>query len=92
VDVTPIETNRYAQNFLENMPHLKLRPWAHYWKEINRNKIKKLLAFSLLQGFTRNRITRAVYLGRKFWKHPYFWTSSAKGLTFYTGFFTLLTM
>jgi hypothetical protein len=91
VDVIARETNRYVHKFLENMSHLKLRPRVHYWKEINRNEIMKLLAFFLLQGFTRNRITKAVFVGRKFWKHPYFRTCSARGLTFYTGFFTLFT-
>jgi hypothetical protein len=64
------ETNRYAQNFLENTPDLKLRFKAHHWKQSNINKIMKLLAFFPLQGLARNRPTRAIFPGGKFWKHP----------------------
>jgi hypothetical protein len=44
------ETNLYPQQFLENMPNLKLRSRLHHWKETNRTEIMKLLAFFLSQG------------------------------------------
>jgi hypothetical protein len=36
-EVIARETNQYAQQFLENMPTLKLRSRAHHWKQMNIN-------------------------------------------------------
>jgi hypothetical protein len=36
------------------------------------------------KDFTRNRITRAIFPGRKFWKHPYFLICSVKEASLYT--------
>jgi hypothetical protein len=70
------------KNFLENTPTLKLRSRAHHWKETNRNEI--------MTDFTRIRITRAIFPGGKFWKHPYFCTHSVTGgFNFYSSFFIL---
>jgi hypothetical protein len=44
-EVIARETNRYAQNFLENTHKLKPRYGAHRWKETNGNEIIKLLVF-----------------------------------------------
>jgi hypothetical protein len=36
---------------------------------------------------------KSFFAGGKFWKHPYFWSCSARGgFTFYSRFFILLTM
>jgi hypothetical protein len=42
------ETNRYAQQCLENMPNLKIRSRVHHWNNTNREEIIKLLAFPFL--------------------------------------------
>jgi hypothetical protein len=39
------EINRFAQQFLENAPNLKLRPRANHWNYTNINEMMKLLAF-----------------------------------------------
>jgi hypothetical protein len=50
----------------------------------------KLLASFCYKDFTRNRITRAIFLGGKFWKRPFFGAVRG-GFTFYSSFFILLT-
>jgi hypothetical protein len=44
------ETSQYAEQFLEDMPNLKIRSRVHHWNNANREEIMKLLTFLLLQG------------------------------------------
>jgi hypothetical protein len=37
-DVISRETNWYAQQFLENMPNLKIRSRVHHWNNANREE------------------------------------------------------
>jgi hypothetical protein len=47
------ETNRYAQKFLENKSDMKPKSRIHYWNDINRDEIMKLLADHLNDKFIR---------------------------------------
>jgi hypothetical protein len=66
------ETNWYAQQFFENIPHLKLRSRVHLWNETNRNEIMKLVAFLLLQGFHQKYDNKSYFTKRKILKTPIF--------------------
>jgi hypothetical protein len=38
--------------------------------ETNRNGIRELLTFFWYKDFTRNQVTKDIFPGGKFWKHP----------------------
>jgi hypothetical protein len=61
-----------CQNFLENMPNLKLRYMTHYWKETNRNQIIKFLEFFLLQGLHQKLNDKSYFSQRKLLETPVF--------------------
>jgi hypothetical protein len=65
VEVIARETNRYAQQFLENTSNLEVRSRSHHWKETDRNEIMKLLAFFLLQGLHQKPNKRSYFSWRK---------------------------
>jgi hypothetical protein len=54
------------------MPNLNLRSKTHYWKETNRNKIIKLLAFFLLQGLHKELDNKSYFSWRKILETPIF--------------------
>jgi hypothetical protein len=92
VEVIARETNRYAQNFLENRPNLKLRSMTHHSNKTNRNEIMKLLAFFLLQELHQKLDNKRYFSQRNILETPIFLTCSMKdGFTFYPSFCTLLT-
>jgi hypothetical protein len=87
VEVIARETNWNAQKFLQNTPNLNLKSRTRRWKAANRTEIIKLLAFFQLQGLNQKPYNKYYFAEGKFWKHPYFWSCSArKGFTFYPSF------
>jgi hypothetical protein len=83
-EVIARETYRYTQKFLENRPNLKLQSRIHHWKETNRNKIMKLLAFFPLQGLQQKPDNKGHFFQRKILETPLFLDLfSDRGSTFY---------
>nr|CAD7575868.1 unnamed protein product [Timema californicum] len=66
------ESNRYAQQFLENSPNLKLKSRIHQWHETNKDEIMTLLSFFLLQGLHQKPDNKSYFSRRKILETPIF--------------------